>query len=226
MISVLHGYLLGNGKRAYDTVLMRFHCPDPFSPFGRGGLNAYAYCQGDPVNNVDRDGYSITRIIGQVLGAITGTVGAFSSVNKAAKHIVKRSEAKINMQPVPKEFDNRSRRNNAIVFNAGVVSTGLKVPGVVTAFGFPAASVGAEFVTSFGIAASASGGVAKFDQLLFDAVNTYKAARKLMLPLGELLLASIKEAAGWYLLRGKNSPIITPKSRIIRGNAKFKETAV
>ncbi len=49
-------YLLGNGHRAFNPVLMRFHGPDSLSPFGRGGLNAYAYCQNDPVNYTDPSG--------------------------------------------------------------------------------------------------------------------------------------------------------------------------
>ncbi|WP_459203166.1 RHS repeat-associated core domain-containing protein, partial [Pseudomonas fragariae (ex Marin et al. 2024)] len=49
-------YLLGNGYRAFNPVLMRFNRPDSLSPFGRGGLNAYAYCQGDPVNRSDPGG--------------------------------------------------------------------------------------------------------------------------------------------------------------------------
>ncbi|MBA1231636.1 sugar-binding protein [Pseudomonas viridiflava] len=50
--------LLGNGYRAYNPALMRFHSPDSLSPFGEGGLNGYAYCEGDPVNLVDPDGHS------------------------------------------------------------------------------------------------------------------------------------------------------------------------
>ncbi|GAB7527732.1 hypothetical protein PS3A_01370 [Pseudomonas sp. 3A(2025)] len=50
-------YLLGNGYRAYNPVLLRFNQPDNLSPFGRGGLNAYAYCQGDPVNRRDPSGH-------------------------------------------------------------------------------------------------------------------------------------------------------------------------
>jgi RHS repeat-associated protein len=50
-------YLLGNGYRAFNPVLMRFNSPDSLSPFGEGGLNAYAYCQGDPVNYRDPTGY-------------------------------------------------------------------------------------------------------------------------------------------------------------------------
>lgn len=50
-------YLLGNGYRAYNPRLMRFHSPDSWSPFGRGGLNAYMYCAGDPVNRSDPTGH-------------------------------------------------------------------------------------------------------------------------------------------------------------------------
>ncbi|WP_460319360.1 RHS repeat-associated core domain-containing protein [Pseudomonas ogarae] len=50
-------YLLGNGYRAFNPVLMRFNSPDSLSPFGEGGLNAYAYCAGDPVNQQDPTGH-------------------------------------------------------------------------------------------------------------------------------------------------------------------------
>lgn len=49
-------YFSGNGYRIYSPVLMRFLSPDGFSPFGLGGLGAYAYCEGDPVNYVDPSG--------------------------------------------------------------------------------------------------------------------------------------------------------------------------
>jgi len=50
-------YHLGSGYRIYNTAVMRFHSPDSASPFGRGGLNTYAYCSGDPVNYQDPSGH-------------------------------------------------------------------------------------------------------------------------------------------------------------------------
>ncbi|MFJ3077997.1 MULTISPECIES: RHS repeat-associated core domain-containing protein [Pseudomonas] len=55
---LIQSYLLGAGYRAFTPTLLRFHCPDNLSPFGLGGLNAYAYCNGDPVNTTDPSGHS------------------------------------------------------------------------------------------------------------------------------------------------------------------------
>ena len=57
---VCHLYLLGNGYRAYNSVLMRFQSPDSLSPFTVGGLNCYAYCTGDPINYADPSGHGRT----------------------------------------------------------------------------------------------------------------------------------------------------------------------
>ncbi|ECE0486496.1 RHS repeat-associated core domain-containing protein [Salmonella enterica subsp. enterica] len=48
---------LGNGYRAYSPALRRFTSPDSESPFGVGGINAYAYCNADPVNQTDPSGH-------------------------------------------------------------------------------------------------------------------------------------------------------------------------
>lgn len=59
----LDRYPLGNGHRRYNPILMRFHEPDALSPFGEGGINAYAYCGADPINRNDPTG----RIPGAVM---------------------------------------------------------------------------------------------------------------------------------------------------------------
>lgn len=60
-------YRLGNGYRAFNPALMRFNTPDSQSPFGQGGLNAYSYCLGDPVNRNDPDGHVSFRVVARVV---------------------------------------------------------------------------------------------------------------------------------------------------------------
>lgn len=56
-------YLLGNGYRPYSAALHRFLSPDSLSPFGDGGRNAYAYCEGDPINRFDPSGHRAVRVV-------------------------------------------------------------------------------------------------------------------------------------------------------------------
>lgn len=56
-------YLLGNGYRAYNPSLMRFHSPDSLSPFGSGGLNCYMYCAGNPIAFSDPTGHQTQSLI-------------------------------------------------------------------------------------------------------------------------------------------------------------------
>ncbi|WP_449126261.1 RHS repeat domain-containing protein [Pseudomonas viridiflava] len=84
--------LLGNGYRAYNPVLMKFHSPDSLSPFDEGGVNAYAYCEGDPVNGVDPSGHGFWSGLGRALGikptlkvgtaGVNGMPGIFTSLGK------------------------------------------------------------------------------------------------------------------------------------------------
>ncbi len=71
-------YLLGNGYRAYNPALMRFNSPDSMSPFGKGGMNAYAYCVGDPVNRSDPTGHKVDE--GQILSFVWVGLGLFGAV--------------------------------------------------------------------------------------------------------------------------------------------------
>ena len=73
------GYPLGNGYRMYLPDLMRFNSPDSWSPFGRGGVNAYVYCSDDPINQADPSGHFGGSIIHFVEVGILG--GALLPLN-------------------------------------------------------------------------------------------------------------------------------------------------
>ncbi|MCX2900687.1 RHS repeat-associated core domain-containing protein [Pseudomonas mandelii] len=94
-------YLLGNGYRAFNPVLMRFNSPDSLSPFGRGGVNAYAYCGGDPVSRVDPMGhYFASALVNGSIGAmfaqrVINTVERVFSVSSAAASLVSRGTQRV-----------------------------------------------------------------------------------------------------------------------------------
>ncbi|PWY69620.1 RHS repeat protein [Aspergillus sclerotioniger CBS 115572] len=85
-------YHLGNGYRIYNPVLMRFHTPDPWSPFVSGEINPYTYSLGDPSNHVDPSGHFslfgihfgwkklIAAILGLVASIATGILTAGASL--------------------------------------------------------------------------------------------------------------------------------------------------
>ncbi|MGH8376960.1 MAG: RHS repeat-associated core domain-containing protein, partial [Pseudomonas sp.] len=79
-------YHLGNGYRQFNPVLMRFNSPDSWSPFGEGGVNAYAYCSGDSVNQVDQNGHFGQAIAAAVfvaagIGSVAGGIVVLSKKN-------------------------------------------------------------------------------------------------------------------------------------------------
>lgn len=63
LAAIVGQYPLGAGRRFYSPTLMRFSSPDALSPFLAGGINAYAYCQGDPVNGFDPSGNAPAKIL-------------------------------------------------------------------------------------------------------------------------------------------------------------------
>ncbi|MCG9685204.1 RHS repeat-associated core domain-containing protein [Vibrio sp. Isolate23] len=92
-------YHLGQGYRAYNPRIMRFHAADSLSPFGEGGINPYAYCLGNPVNLIDPTGKNaaaIGGVVGGVLGivfAIALAVASFGTLINASVGIIMASMA-------------------------------------------------------------------------------------------------------------------------------------
>ncbi|ODJ93843.1 RHS repeat-associated core domain-containing protein [Pseudomonas viridiflava] len=126
-------YLLGNGYRAFNPVLMRFNSPDTLSPFGKGGLNAYAYCAGDPVNRNDPSGHELidTLISAFYIAAGVATAGiglaiarpSFKAVFKGVK--VKPATADVGRQSLPLRRNANTTEKLSAGVAAGAITTGL-----------------------------------------------------------------------------------------------------
>ncbi|MGA5657825.1 RHS repeat-associated core domain-containing protein [Rahnella contaminans] len=86
---------LGNGYRAYSPTLQRFTCPDSESPFGIGGINPYAYCSNDPINQSDPSGHGplMWLIEGVIWGA--AKLGKQLALSEAAAAAVSTTETVI-----------------------------------------------------------------------------------------------------------------------------------
>ncbi|WP_411565073.1 RHS repeat-associated core domain-containing protein [Pseudomonas shirazensis] len=80
----LTGWYIPGGYRPYDPIVMGFLSPDSESPFGRGGLNPYAYCGGDPVNRIDPDGHAWWKWLVAGVGLVLGAVAVVASFGTAA----------------------------------------------------------------------------------------------------------------------------------------------
>lgn len=83
----LTGWIIPDAYRPYDPVLMCFLSPDNESPFGRGGINPYTYCGGDPVNRVDPDGHSWVSWVAAAAGVAISLAVTVSSMGSAVPAI-------------------------------------------------------------------------------------------------------------------------------------------
>jgi len=140
-------YMLGNGHRAYNPILMRFHSPDQLSPFGAGGLNSYAYCAGDPINSTDPSGRALSFVYG--IAALGIGTAAAALYGKRLKNNLRR------LGPSATVSDTESQYF-ALTVVAGVNGA---VAGLSTTFGGPPGLT--EATTAIGVVAG--GGAVALD---------------------------------------------------------------
>lgn len=185
-------YHLGNGHRVYNPVLMRFHSPDRLSPFGKGGINPYAYCGGSPVNRVDPSGQWWFSVTGQVVGTMVGVLFASAATIRTASAIVNRQALAVT-----------ARLANVASFHGGILAIAVRPLGVPSALS--AAVPGLMQATSIGgnALSQALTFVGGFVSNVKLARVTVKKALETRQPLGQLAIASIKEVTGYNLLRGR-----------------------
>ncbi|PBJ05065.1 hypothetical protein BSF43_39910 [Pseudomonas ogarae] len=164
--SVTGHYLLGNGHRAFNPVLMRFNSPDSLSPFGKGGLNPYAYCRGDPVNLRDPTG--------QFAGAL---INAFRIYNTVAERTWKFYATFL--RPGPAGFQKLATNIN----RAGYAS--LAMGELAQATGYPAGA----YASNTGTALLSLGATLKTTQKLINVARNSALAgtvkRRIIGPVGD-----------------------------------------
>ncbi|WP_438283468.1 RHS repeat-associated core domain-containing protein [Pseudomonas alabamensis] len=84
-------YHLGNGRRQFNPRTRRFNSPDCSSPFARGGLNAYSYCAGDPLNRVDPTGAYFQFVI-NAARILAPASTLFGAVLRTARNVIGRMQ--------------------------------------------------------------------------------------------------------------------------------------
>lgn len=108
-------YLLGAGYRAYHPGLMRFCSADEHSPFGLGGINAYAYCSGDPINFSDPSGRWKQQK--RVAHTPKGPIAETSSVNSVDSARPQRRQDR--PQPTPNRVEGLQSNHEPLLNKAG-----------------------------------------------------------------------------------------------------------
>ena len=157
---VCQTYHLGNGYRTYNPVLMRANAPDSWSPFGAGGLNQYAYCEGDPINRSDPSGHMSWQA---GLGLGLGILGMLGSVFTFGQSLTAAAAAEAAMTA--------SMAADLIVTGSSVAASVTSIASAATEKSHPEASRILGWVSfSLGIPGAISG-VAKFSKTIYSKLN-------------------------------------------------------
>ncbi|MCK1790856.1 RHS repeat-associated core domain-containing protein [Pseudomonas violetae] len=188
-------YHLGNGHRIYSPVLMRFHSSDRLSPFGKGGINHYAYCGGSPVNRVDPTGqvWFAVPVLGQVVGTAVGALFMSAATIRTASAVVNRAV-----------LSTSSRLANIFSFYGGVSALAVRPLGVPAAL----SAVLPNVMQATSVAGNVVSQISTFVGGTISNVNlartTLATARATGQSVRQVAVETLKEVSGYNLLRGRD----------------------
>jgi len=148
-------YLLGNGYRAYSPSMMRFCSPDRLSPFEAGGLNAYGYCLGDPINRQDPSG-RIPQWLSSLGQALSRAAPATQQVIFGSGNVISSAAGASYLAASPAAL--RARRPVAtLFFYSGVMGLGARATTALEHFDPARAATYRHFNDGFLVAGGALG---------------------------------------------------------------------
>ncbi|MBA1188716.1 RHS repeat-associated core domain-containing protein [Pseudomonas entomophila] len=154
---------LGNGRRTFNPVLMRFHSADTLSPFGAGGINAYAYCGGDPIGRKDPSGQQWLPAMVQGTAFLASAATGLSAINRTAAGIVRRRVALIQSLPPPSQPLSARVANTGHFLGAGTLAIAARsmslVGGLPSAPTSPIATHAAAYLTAGAVLVTAGTGL-------------------------------------------------------------------
>lgn len=155
-------YHLGNGRRTFNPVLMRFHSADTLSPFDAGGINAYAYCGGDPIGRKDPSGQHWLSALVQGTAYLASAATGLSAINRTAAAIVDRRAALIQRLPPPNQSLSTRLGNAGQLLGAGTFAIAARSVALVDGLASVSTSLNATraaaLYTASGVVLAASAG--------------------------------------------------------------------
>jgi len=204
-------YLLGNGTRGYSPQLMRMSGPDACSPFGAGGINAYAYCAGDPVNHVDRTGHW-PELLNWTGGTARKLIGPLYSIDGATQRVVERSVARILGQRPPAPRDIKDRLRDIAIFYSSTFLAVTDIPG--------AQLINGDLGPATNLAVTA-GATAHTTRVLASMQATAQRARAHDLPLAKVAMEAAFDLTGLNWMLGRDGTV-APANRVVETVARLR----